>query len=186
MRATDAVRDTFAAQALTCSGQLFGQAYSHTRNAAAAEDLVQDTLARGLERFHQFKPGTNLKAWLSRIMANLFINQCRYRRRRPEVASFEGMANMVQAPTAPAPALQLEGLTAGQVMQDERFLQSLDPRMKSGLEELPQPYREALLLNTVGNLSCSEVARTLRLPQGTVMSRLHRARQAMRKAYAGA
>jgi RNA polymerase sigma-70 factor, ECF subfamily len=186
MTATDKVRDLFSEQAMPFRQYLFGQAYAHTRNADAAEDLVQDTLARGLEKFHQFKQGTNIKAWLSRIMSNLFISQCRTRKRRPQPASIDGLEGMLPAASREDVQYHLEGMLPAAVIDDEGFLQSLDERLKSGLESMSRTYREAFLLNTIGNLSYNEVARRLKIPTGTVMSRLHRARMVMREAYANA
>ena len=186
MKATNQVRDLFESQALPLRQYLFGQAYSHTRNPHEADDLVQATFARGLEKFHQFKQGTNIKAWLSRIMANLFVSECRRRKRRPAAASIEGLEDMLPAETRDDAQYHLEGMPATEVIEDEGFLQSLDERLKCGLETMSKTYREAFILNTIGNLSYSQVARRLKIPTGTVMSRLHRARIVMREAYAGA
>lgn len=186
MKATDEARDLFAEQAMPWRQYLFGQAYTHTRNADAAEDLVQDTFARGLEKFHQFKQGTNIKAWLSRIMANLFISQCRRRKRRPEPANIEGLENMLPAGNGEDVQYHLEGMLPAEMINDEGFLESLDQRLRIGLEGMSPTYRDAFLLNTIGNLSYNQVARRLKIPTGTVMSRLHRARTVMREACAEA
>ncbi|MCA8946904.1 MAG: sigma-70 family RNA polymerase sigma factor [Planctomycetes bacterium] len=184
MKASDEVRDRFADQALPYRQYLFGQAYAHTHNPEEADDLVQETLARGLEKFHQFRHGTNLKAWLSRIMSNIFISQYRKRRCRPQPTSIEGLEGMLGCKTPEDPQPHLEAMPPGEIAVDDGFLQSLDERLKLGIETMGRRYRDAFLLNTIGNLSYSEVACRLQVPPGTIMSRPHRARTAMREAYA--
>jgi RNA polymerase sigma-70 factor (ECF subfamily) len=183
MTATDAIRDLFEQQALPLRQYLFGQAYHLTHGPDEAEDLVQETFARGLERFHQFKQGTNIKAWLSRILANEFINQYRKRRCRVQPASIDGLEGTVAAEIQEDVQHELETVPPAQLAEHEGFLQSLDQRLKQGLESMSRKYRDAFLLTTIGNLSYHEVARKLKIPTGTVMSRLHRARVALRQAW---
>lgn len=184
MKADNNTRDRFAELALPLRQYLFGQAYSYTHNPEEADDLVQETFARGFEKFHQFRQGTNLKAWLSRIMSNLFISQYRKRRCRVQPGSIEGLEGMIGIDTPEDVQAHLEEMHPTELVNDEGFLQSIDERLKRGLESMSKRYRDAFLLNTIGNLSYSEVARKLRIPTGTVMSRLHRARTAMREALA--
>ncbi|MCA8911193.1 MAG: sigma-70 family RNA polymerase sigma factor [Planctomycetes bacterium] len=183
MKANVNDRDLFEQQALPHRQYLFGQAYSYTHNPHEADDLVQETFARGFEKFHQFKRDTNIKAWLSRILTNLFLSDCRRRKRRLQPASIHGMEDAVVTKTAEDAQLHLEEMSAADLVIDEGFLQSIDERLKRGLENMSKRYRDAFLLNAIGNLSYSEVARKLRIPTGTVMSRLHRARTAMREAF---
>jgi RNA polymerase sigma-70 factor (ECF subfamily) len=175
-------RELFEQQALPHRQYLFGQAYSYTRNPHEAEDLVQETFARGFEKFHQFRRGTNIKAWLSRILTNLFLSDCRRRKRRLQPASIHGMEDAVPTGHAEDTQAHLEEMHPADLALDDGFLQSIDERLKQGLEKMSKRYRDAFLLNAIGNLSYSEVARKLRIPTGTVMSRLHRARTAMREA----
>lgn len=183
MKKSETRRDLYETQALPHRQFLFGQAYYHTRNAADADDLVQETFARAFERFHQYKQGTNLKAWLSRIMSNLFFSDCRRRKARVQAGSIEGLENIVAAVDLPDTRPQLEAMAPADIATDERFLQSLDERLKKGLEDMSLRYRDAFLLSTICNMSCTEVASKLKVPVGTVMSRLHRAKAALREAY---
>ena len=123
--------DLFEAQAMPHRQFLFGQAYYHTRNANDADDLVQETLARGLEKFHQFKQGTNLKAWLSRIMSNHFLSDCRKRKARIQASSFDGMENMLPADMHIDVRREIETMAPADIVCDESFLQSIDGRVSS-------------------------------------------------------
>lgn len=183
MNCAKARADLFEKQAMPLRRYLFGQAYFHTRNANDAEDLVQETLSRGLEKFHQYKQGTNLKAWLSRIMSNQFISDCRKRKARIQASSFDGMENTLSADMNPDVQREIEVMQPADIARDERFLQSIDERLKLGLDTMSLRYRDAFLLSTLCDMSSPEVARRLKIPVGTVMSRLHRAKQAMRAAY---
>jgi RNA polymerase sigma-70 factor (ECF subfamily) len=178
------LKDQFEQQALPFMQELFGQAYHLTRNRADAEDLVQETYIRGLRKFAQFEQGTNLKAWMSRILFNQFINDYRRGKRRVNEVYVEGVEQMVGEEDPVVEAYELATMDAGELAKDSSFLESLDEELKYGLDEMDGRYRDVLLLNTVGNLSYKDIARKLKLPIGTVMSRLHRAKTFLRDRFA--
>jgi RNA polymerase sigma-70 factor (ECF subfamily) len=132
-------------------------------DSGAADDLVQDTLERALGKFHLWEPGTDLRAWLFAIMHNVYVNQIR---RRRESTSFD--AKTMDKPVRPSH----DGALAVRDLQ-------------RGLERLPTEQREVLLLVVLEDMSYQEVARTLEVPIGTVMSRLSRARDKLRVAMEG-
>src|SRR6266700_564787 len=137
-------------------GQLYPAALRMTRNPADAEDLVQDTLAKAYTAFAQFTPGTNLRAWLHKILATTFINTYRKRKREPAIA-----------PGAdPAEAEALDKIT--------------DTAVLNAVRDLPPDFRTALWLADVEGYPYREVAALMGTPLGTVMSRLHRARGQLR------
>lgn len=177
---TTTLREQFEQQALPLMQELFGQAYHLTRNRADAEDLVQETYIRGLRKFAQFEQGTNLKAWLSRILFNQFINDYRRSKRRVAEVYVEGVEQMIGQEDPVVEAYELSTMNATEIAKDQSFLESLDEELKGGLEEMDGRYRDVLLLNTVGNLSYRDIAKKLKLPIGTVMSRLHRAKTFLR------
>ncbi len=177
------LRQRFEAEALPLMQELYAQAYHLTHNRADAEDLVQETFIRGLKKFGQFEEGTNLKAWLSRILFNQFINEYRRKKRRIQPVHVEGVENLAEADDAPLSDERLATMDAGSIAKDEQFLESLDQDLKGGLQEMDQRYRDVLLLNTVGDLSYRDIAQKLKLPIGTVMSRLHRAKAFLRERF---
>lgn len=131
----------------------------------AADDLVQDTLERALNKFHLWRPGSDLRAWLFAIMHNVFVNQLRSRAARPETALDDGDF-------------------LAQVALDADRLEIRD--MQSAIAMLPAEQREVILLIALEQLSYAEVSRALGIPMGTVMSRLFRARERLRAQLAGA
>ncbi len=174
-------RKEFEQQALPLMGVLYAGALKLTRDPQNAEDLVQDTYVRALEKFHLFKPGTNLKAWMYRVMMNRFINLYRRRVKRPDGVSSEGMEDLVGTePVLDADRFQPEA-EAGRLMRDARFLDSIDDRLKSGLESLSEDHRDVLILHAMGDLSYREIAETVGVPIGTVMSRLSCARESLKE-----
>jgi RNA polymerase sigma-70 factor (ECF subfamily) len=181
---TNTLRQQFEEQALPLMQELYGQAYHLTRNRADAEDLVQETYIRGLRKFAQFEQGTNLKAWLSRILFNQFINDYRRSKRRVNEVHVEGADQMIGEESPVMEAYEFSHMEAAEIAQDQTFLESLDEELKGGLEEMDGRYRDVLLLNTVGNLSYRDIADKLKLPIGTVMSRLHRAKTFLRDRFA--
>lgn len=180
---TISLKDQFEQQALPFMQELFGQAYHLTRNRADAEDLVQETYIRGLRKFAQFEQGTNLKAWLSRILFNQFINDYRRSKRRVNEVYVEGAEQMI-GEDAVVEAYEFATMEPREIAQDSSFLESLDEELKDGLQELDGRYRDVLLLNTVGDMSYRDIAKKLKLPIGTVMSRLHRAKTFLRDRFA--
>ncbi|QWW20324.1 sigma-70 family RNA polymerase sigma factor [Schaalia sp. 19OD2882] len=168
----------FEAEALPLLDQIFGAAMGMTRNRADAEDLTQETFLKAYTKFHQFTPGTNLKAWLYRILTNTYISQYRKDRRSPRRASTDTVEDWQLAEAAahsgtPLPSTEVEAL--------ERMP---DAQVRLALESLSEDHRLVVLLADVEGLKYREVAEMLDVPIGTVMSRLHRARKALREVLA--
>lgn len=137
-----------------------------TGDTIAADDLVQECLARALERLDQWQPGTDLRAWLFTLMHNLFVSQYRQQSRQPETCSLE--------------QLSLPAAGASLAEQDRRLLE-----LERALDQLPVEQREVLLLVTLEGMSYNDVAQVLGIARGTVMSRLHRARERLRTGLEG-
>jgi RNA polymerase sigma-70 factor (ECF subfamily) len=152
--------------------QLYPAALRMTRNRADAEDLVQDTLTKAYTAFHQYTPGTNLRAWLHKILANTFINTCRKRTREPAVAPGADPHNDWQAigPLHPA----------ARSAEAEALAKITDTAILNAVRDLPPDFRTALYLADIEGYPYREVAALMGTPLGTVMSRLHRARGKLR------
>ena len=174
-------RAVFERDALPLMELLFGGAQKLTRNTRDAEDLVQDTYVRSFERFHLFKPGTNLKAWMFRVMTNRFINLYRRRKTRRESANYDDVEGLFGSEDQQLLSDFQSSEALGSLMENESFLDSLDDSLKHALEGLTDDYREVLLMNVVGEMSYKEIAKGLAIPVGTVMSRLSRAKSLMRE-----
>jgi RNA polymerase sigma-70 factor (ECF subfamily) len=144
-----------------------------TRNPADAEDLVQETFTRAYISFEQFEPGTNLKAWLHRILTNTFISSCRKSRREPAATSEIEDWQLARA-TAP-PWSGLNPADAGVLAHMP------DPCVKRALQQLPENLRVTVYLADVEGYAYREIAGIMGTPVGTVMSRLHRARRQLRR-----
>jgi RNA polymerase sigma-70 factor (ECF subfamily) len=158
-------------------GQLYPAALRMTRNPADAEDLVQDTLAKAYTAFGQFTPGTNLRAWLHKILANTFINTYRKRKREPAIAPGADPANDWSSGADPL-------ASAARSAEAEALDKITDSAILSALRELPQEFRTAIWLADVEGYPYREVAALMGTPLGTVMSRLHRARGKLRHSLA--
>ena len=169
-------KDPFETEALSFLDALYRTALRMTRSEADAEDLVQETYIRAFRFRDQFTPGTNLKAWLFRILTNTFINSYRRRQAQPEFTElddvdefslYKRMSDLRAASSSPDP--------------ETEFLNGLvDSEVKDALAELPEKFRSVVLLDVEG-FSYKEIAEMLAIPIGTVMSRLHRGRKFLQK-----
>jgi RNA polymerase sigma-70 factor (ECF subfamily) len=168
--------DPFETEALTFLDALYRTALRMTRSEADAEDLVQETYIKAFRAREQFTPGTNLKAWLFRILTNTFINSYRRRQAQPEFTELDDvdefslyrrMSDLKTSSNAGDP--------------ESEFLNGLvDAEVKDALAELPEKFRSVVLLDVEG-FSYKEIAEMLDIPIGTVMSRLHRGRKFLQK-----
>lgn len=168
---------TFADQAMEFMPSLYTAALRMTRNAADAEDLVQETYLKAYRAFASFQQGTNLKAWLYKILTNTFINAYRSRKRRPEQTEIEDVEDLYLYRRLGG----LEGAAAGRSAEDEVLDLFSEGEIKDAIESLPEQFRLAVLLADVEGFSYKEIAEILDIPIGTVMSRLHRGRRALQK-----
>ncbi len=170
----------FSELAMEYMGSLYSAALRMTRNASDAEDLVQETYLKAYRAFGSFKEGTNLKAWLYRILTNTFINTYRARRRRPEQTELDDVEDLYLYRRLGG----LEAVSAGRSAEEQVLEHFTEGEVKEAVESLPEQFRMAVLLADVEGFSYKEIAEILDVPIGTVMSRLHRGRKAMeRKLY---
>ncbi len=175
---TVADQATFADLAMEHMGSLYTAALRMTRNPADAEDLVQETYLKAYRAFNTFQEGTNLKAWLYKILTNTFINSYRSRKRRPEQSELDDVEDLYLYRRLGG----LEAAAAGRSAEEEVLDSFTDAEVKDALESLPEQFRLAVLLADVEGFSYKEIAGILDVPIGTVMSRLHRGRKALQKA----
>jgi RNA polymerase sigma-70 factor, ECF subfamily len=170
-------RKRFEADALPYMGLMFPAALRLTRDRCDAEDLIQDTFARAFVKFHQFTPGTNLRAWLHRIMFHTFYSACRKRKSRPQEALAGDLYDAIDAQagialsTGSAEDEALDGLASSSVMRS--------------LSELPLCFKTVVYMADVEGYKYHEIAETLDIPLGTVMSRIHRGRNLLRRKLLG-
>lgn len=171
-------QETFMADVEQYLDSLYSTALRLTRKPADAQDLVQETLMKAYRAYGNFKEGTNLKAWLFRILTNSYINIYRYKKRRPVEVDVDNQDTMYVYHKLRGS--QSDDLT--QSVEDSFFETFTDSVISDALENLPDQYREVVLLSDVEGLSYAEIAEMLEVPPGTVMSRLHRGRKALQKA----
>ena len=169
--ARDRVR--FEEDALALADQVYRVARGLVGSREEADDLVQDTYARAFRSWQQFTPGTNLRAWLLRILTNLNIDRARRQRRRPETQPLEEgdyfLYNKLET-------------QAGQPLEEEEVVERLSQHdIVSALSAVPHDFRDVLVLVDIGDFSYADAAQILDIPVGTVMSRLHRARRVLKR-----
>jgi RNA polymerase sigma-70 factor, ECF subfamily len=169
-------RARFSDMAMEYMPSLYTAALRMTRNRADAEDLVQETYLKAYRAFDTFSEGTNLRAWLYRILTNTYINSYRAKRRRPEISDVEDVEDLYLyhrlSPTSDGSRRSAE----------EEVLDGFtDDEVKGAIEALPDAFRIAVLLADVEGFSYKEIAEITDVPIGTVMSRIHRGRRALQK-----
>ena len=162
----------FEEEALELSDQVYRVARGLVGSREEAEDLVQDTYARAFRSWQQFTPGTNLRAWLLRILTNLNIDRARRQQRRPETQPLEEGDYFLYN--------KLEE-QAGQQLEEEEVVERLSQHdIVSALSAVPHDFRDVLVLVDIGDFSYQDAAQILDIPIGTVMSRLHRGRRILK------
>jgi len=165
----------FTEEAMPLLDQLYGGALRMTRNPQDAEDLVQETYLKAYNAFDSFKPGTNLKAWLYRIMTNTYINSYRKKQRRPLVTSAE---DVTDSQLYTSSSHDSTGLESAEV---EALKLMPNSRISEALNSLNEDYRMVVYYADVEGLAYKEIAEVMDIPLGTVMSRLHRGRKQLRE-----
>ena len=162
----------FAEEAMLYMDQLYSHALRLTKNPSDAEDLVQETYLKGYKAFTNFNEGTNLRAWLFRILTNSFINVYRKKQRSFEEYDLEGLEDGYMYRNLGSSTQHQLGLSA----EDALFENLTDDEIQKAVDSLSTSYRQVVLLADVQGFSYKEIAEILEIPDGTVMSRLHRAR----------
>ena len=174
----DELLQRFEADALPLLDQLYGAAVRMTRNPADAQDLVQDAYMKAYQAFGSFKEGTNLKAWMYRILTNTYINSYRKAQRSPKRASSDTVEDWQLADAASHSEV---GLKSAEVEALEALPST---QLREALDSLSEEHRMVVLMADVEGMSYKEIAEELGVPMGTVMSRLNRARKNLRSALA--
>ncbi len=168
-------RDLFEEQALPFMDQLYAAAMRMTKNPADAADLVQETFVKAFAAFSQFKQGTNLKAWLYRILTNTFINTYRKKQRDPYRGTIDELEDWQIGGAESATA------TSSRSAEAEAIDRMPSGAVKDALQDIPEDFRLAVYLADVEGFSYQEIADIMKTPTGTVMSRLHRGRRMLRE-----
>ncbi len=169
-------REEFETEVLPLLDRLYSAALRYTRNPADAEDLVQETVAKAYRSFHQYQPGTNLRAWLYRVLHTTYISMYRKAQRRPQEALKEEVDDY---------SFYDEIARSGGRSAEREVLESLtSEEVRGALADLPESFRMAVYLADVEGFAYKEIAEIMDTPVGTVMSRLHRGRKALQKALA--
>ena len=170
-------QDEFTKEAMQFAPQLFSTAMRMTRNKSDAEDLVQETFIKAWRSFHTFQTGTNLRAWLYRIMTNTFINKYNSKLRKPTETELDEVEELYLYKRLGS----IDQSKLSSSAEDQMLELFTDDEVKNALEELPETFRLPVLLSDVDGFSYKEIAEMLDIPLGTVMSRLHRGRKLMQK-----
>ena len=168
----------FERDAMQYAPQLYSAALRMTRNAADAEDVVQETFLKAYRAYHTFQEGTNLKAWLYRILTNTYINRYRKKVRRPTEVDFGEVEDLYLYKRLGSG----EAGSASRSAEEEVLESFVEADVKAAVEDLPEHFRLPVLLADVEGFSYKEIAEIMDVPIGTVMSRLHRGRKALEKA----
>jgi RNA polymerase sigma-70 factor (ECF subfamily) len=167
----------FEAEAIPYMRQMFPAAFRLTRDRCDAEDLIQETFARAYLKFYQFTPGTNLRAWLHRIMFHTFYSACRKRRTRPAENLAGDLAELLDG--------QAGRTNPSRSAEDEAIENLAGSRVMRALSELPDCFKTVIYLADVQGYRYSEIAEIMGTPIGTVMSRIHRGRHMLRTSLLG-
>jgi RNA polymerase sigma-70 factor (ECF subfamily) len=173
--ATEELTERYERDVLPLLPNLYSSALRMTRNPSDAEDLVQETVMRAFRGFSSFEEGTNVKAWLYRILTNTFINSYRKRQREPLMIHDDDLEDWYLYD-------RLAGRGAEASAEAEVLERMPDEDVQAALEALPEGFRLAVLLADVEGFSYKEIAEMLDIPIGTVMSRLHRGRKSLQRA----
>ena len=168
---------TFAEDAMPLMDGLYSAAMRMTRNAADAEDLVQETYLKAFKAYERFETGTNLKAWMYRILTNSYINAYRKKQRRPDESDIDDIEDLYLYRRLGG----AESAVLSRSAEDELLEMFGEDEVKLALEDLPEHYRMPILLADVEGFAYKEIAEILDVPIGTVMSRLHRGRKQLQK-----